>query len=143
MTYDIHIQPVAADQVYGKKCYEFGFSAALKIDGFQALISRWAKTLLTPRGSDPLDKESGTTLTNLLGANVASVANGVRDFVALAVEDANEQVREQDLVGFRPDNERLQSGELIDFRESPGGIELWVRLTNIAGEGATFRVVNF
>ena len=122
------------------QCYEFGYAAALKVDGFQSLISRWAKTLLTPRGSNPLNPEEGTNFSNLIGANIAKVTTGVRDLVALEIEDANEQVRQQDTDGFRPDVERLQSGELREFRESAAGFEVWVLLTNVANEAVSFRV---
>lgn len=139
--YDIHIQPVPADEVVANKCYTFGYAAALKVSGFQSLINRWAKTLLTPRGSNPLDREQGTSFTNLQGANVGNITTGVRDLVALEIEEANEQVRQQDIEGFRPDNERLQSGELIRFEVNGMGFDVWVRLANVAGESAAFRVV--
>jgi len=138
--YDIHIQPVSAQEVTGLQCYEFGYAAALKVNGFQSLISRWAKTLLTPRGSNPIDPEEGTNFSNMLGANIARVTTGVRDLVALEIEDANEQVRTQDTDGFRPDNERLQGGELRQFTESAAGFDVWVLLTNVAGESVAFRV---
>lgn len=139
--YDMHIQPVSADQVRGNKCYEFGYAAALKVNGFQSLISRWAKTLLTPRGSNPLDREEGTNFANLQGSNIARVTTGIRDLVALEIESANEQVRRQDDEGFRPDSERLQSGELQAFVMGETGFDVWVKLTNVAGAEVTFRVV--
>ncbi len=138
--YDIHIQPVQVDAVIGVRCYEFGYAAALKVDGFQSLISRWAKTLLTPRGSNPIDQEEGTNFTNLIGANLSTVTTGVRDLVALEIEDANEQVRAQDIAGFRPDAERLQGGELQRFIEGADGFDVWVKLTNVAGNEVSFRV---
>ncbi len=138
--YDIHIQPVLASEVTGLQCYEFGYAAALKVDGFQSLINRWAKTLLTPRGSNPIDREEGTNFTNMVGANIARVSTGVRDLVALEIEDANEQVRQQDVDGFRQESERLQSGELHAFTESAAGFDVWVLLKNQAGTAATFRV---
>ncbi len=140
-TYDIHIQPVPADQVRGNKCYEFGYAAALKIDGFQSLINRWAKTLLTPRGSNPLSPEEGTNFPNLQGTNISRLTTGIRDLVALEIESANQQVRQQDDEGFRPDAERLQSSELRAFEESTTGFDVWVKLTNVAGAEVTFRVV--
>lgn len=139
--YDIHFQPVPADQVLRNRCMEFGYAAPLKVSGFQSLINRWTKTLLTPRGSNPLQREEGTNFSNLQGANIASVTTGVRDLVALEIESANEQVREQDVEGFRPDNERLQSGELQQFVQSTTGFDVWVKLTNSAGEEVSFRVM--
>lgn len=140
-TYDVHFQPVPEAEVAGKLCFEFGYAAALKVNGFQSLIDRWAKTLMTPRGSNPLDREQGTNFSNMIGGNIARVTTGVRDLVAFAIEDANEQVRQQDIEGYRPADEKLQGGELVTFNEVSAGFEVWVKLTNVAGTSATFRVV--
>jgi hypothetical protein len=140
--YDIHFQPVPEDEVTGKQCFEFGYAAALKVDGFQSLINRWAKTLMTPRGSDPLDREAGTNFSNMIGGNVSRVTTGIRDLVGAAIEDANEQVRQQDSEGFRSDTEKLQGAELADFREVQAGFEVWVWITNVAGTRLAFRVVS-
>ena len=134
MAYDIHFQPVPASEAQGYKCFEFGFTAALKVQGLQALVNRWAKTLMTPRGSDPLYPEEGTGFGLLVGANISRVTTDVRDMVTIAIEEANEQVREQDLEGFYSDSERLQNGELLDFIESDDGFQVWVKITNVAGE---------
>jgi hypothetical protein len=131
---------VAAGKVVGNRCYEFGYAAALKVNGFQSLISRWAKVLLTPRGSNPINREEGTNFGNLQGTNISKVSTGIRDLVAMEIEAANEQVRQQDVDGFRPDSERLQSGELTSFAESATGFDVWVRLANVAGDDVTFRV---
>ena len=47
--YDIHFQPVPAAETSGYKCFEFGFQAALKVTGFQALVNRWVKTFRVSR----------------------------------------------------------------------------------------------
>jgi hypothetical protein len=138
--YDIHFQPVPDAEITGYQCFEFGYAAALKVSGFQSLINRWAKTLMTPRGSNPLNTEEGTNFPNLIGGNIARVTTGVRDLVATAIEDANEQVRQQDIEGYRAAKERLQGGELVDFTEAAAGFSVWVKLTNVAGTSATFRL---
>lgn len=132
--YDIHFQPVPSGEVYGFKCFEFGFQAALKVKGPQALVNRWVKTLMTPLGSDPLYPERGTTLGNLVGGNVSSISVDLRDLVTMAIEDTNEQVREQDLEGYFSDDEKLQSAELMEFVESADGFVVWVLIKNVAGD---------
>ncbi len=131
--YDIHFQPVPEGEAFGYRCFEFGFKAALKVKGPQALVNRWVKTLMTPLGSDPLRPEYGTTFSNLLAANISSMNTDMRDLVVIAVEEANEQVKEQDLRGYFSDDERLQSAELMDFLEVPAGFQVWVRIKNVAG----------
>lgn len=140
-TYDIHFQPVAADQVRGYKCFEFGFTAALKVRGLQYLVNRWIKTFMTPRGSNPLYPEEGTAFGQLVGSNISQVSSDIRDMVIMAVEDANDQVREQDVIGLFSDDERLQNGELLEFVEAADGFEVWVQITNVAGESLQVPVV--
>lgn len=132
--YDIHFQPVPANETYGFKCFEFGFAAALKVRGLQALVNRWVKTLMTPLGSDPMDTEYGTAFGNLIGTNLSSLSTDVRDLVVMSIEDANDQVREQDLQGYFPDDERLQSADLLDFIEGASGFSVWVLIKNVAGD---------
>ncbi len=132
--YDIHFQPVPPGEVWGFKCFEFGFKAALKVKGPQALVNRWVKTILTPLGSDPLYPERGTTLGSLIGGNVSSVSVDLHGLIEIIIEDANEQVREQDLEGFFADDERLQSAELMEFEESADGLVMWVLIKNVAGD---------
>lgn len=135
--YDIHFQPVPPGSVHGFKCFEFGFKAALKVKGPQALVNRWVKTLMTPLGSDPLYPKRGTTISNLIGGNVSNISVDLRDLVEIALEDANEQVREQDLEGFFSADERLQSAELLNFEESADGFVVWVLIKNVAGDALT------
>lgn len=132
--FDIHFQPVPAEEATGFKCFEFGFQSALKVKGPQSLVNRWVKTLMTPLGSDPIEPTAGTTFGNLIGFNITSVSADMRDLMVMAIEDASDQVREQDLQGFFPDNERLQSAELMDFIEVPAGFEVWVLIKNVAGD---------
>ena len=141
-TYDIHFQPVPADEVKGFKCFEFGFEAALKVSGPQALVNRWVKTLMTPKGSDPLYPSEGTAFGRLVGSNMTSVTTDIQDLVNMSVEDANEQVRQQDIEGFFPDNERLLSAEILEFTQVTAGFEVWVKIKNMAEEAVTFRLVN-
>lgn len=141
--YDIHFQPVPASEVQGFKTFEFGYRAALKVKGPQALVNRWVKTLMTPKGSDPLRATSGTAFGNLPGSNISEVTTDLNDVVNLAIQDANEQVMEQDIQGLYPDNERLLNAELLDFipNATGDGFDVWVRITNVAGEQVTFRLV--
>lgn len=138
--YDIHFQPVAAGEAQGFKCFEFGFAAALKVAGMQALVNRWCKTLFTPLGSDPLYPSAGTAFPNLFNANISQLTDDVHDIVLMAIADTNEQVREQDLDGFFADNERLQSAEILEYVQTPAGFNVWVLIKNVAGEALQFPV---
>ena len=135
--YDIHFQPVPSSDVRGYRCVEFGFAAALKVTGFQSLVNRWLKTFLTPLGSDLLDPEAGTGFGFLMESNMGEVNGDVRDAVELAVQDANEQVQDQDLEGLFPEDERLASADIVTYNEVPAGFEVWVRIENEAGTALT------
>ncbi len=132
--YDIHFQPVPAGEVRGYKCFEFGFQAALKVKGPQALVNRWVKTLMTPLGSDPLYPSEGTTFSGLVGGNVSGTSVNIEDLVSIAFQEASDQVKAQDLEGYFPDNERLQSAELMEFEEAVDGFVVWVLIKNVAGD---------
>ena len=143
MAYDIHFQPVPAGEVQSSRVFTFGFKASLKVAGPQALVNRWVKTFMTPKGSNPLDKEEGTAFGRLVGSNANIYQNGIEDIVLLSIEDANDQVRRQDLDGLFPSNERLSNATLLqkqtEFYED--GVELWVRIVNSEGEVLPVRLI--
>jgi len=133
-TYDIHFQPVLAAQAKSLKTVTFGFKAALKVRGPQALINRWLKTILTPRGSDPLSPTRGTSLPSLLGQNIDGVSIDIRDVVNAAVEDANDQVKDQDVEGLYPEDESLATATVTRYVEDENGFDVWVTIKNQAGQ---------
>ncbi|RKX27321.1 MAG: hypothetical protein DRP83_00280 [Planctomycetota bacterium] len=144
MTYDIHFQPVPRGEVSSTRVFTFGFRAALKVSGPQALVNRWAKTFMTPKGSNPLDKSEGTAFGRLFGSsNINAFARGIEDVVLLSIEDANDQVRKQDLEGLFPEDERLANATLFRLQtvETQDGVEVWVRIVNVAGRVLPVRLV--
>jgi len=130
----MHFQPVPASNVFGFKCFEFGYQAAIKVKGPQALVNRWVKTLMTPLGSDLLYPKYGTAFGGMIGANITGMTEDSQDLIGMAIEDANEQVREQDIAGFFPEDERLQNAELMQFAPAAAGFEVWVLIKNVAGD---------
>lgn len=138
--YDIHFQPLKKEAVVSTRCFGFGFAAPLKVEGIQSLVNRWVKTLFTPLGSDLLYPEMGTNFSSLINSNISTVSKSVKDVVIMAVLDTNEQVAEQDLAGFYPESECLQSAEVFDYIEADDGFEVWVQITNIAGDSLQFPV---
>ena len=140
MAKDIHFQGVPQSDVTGYKIFTFGYETALKVDGAQSLVNRWAKTFVTPKGSDPLEPNAGTVFGSLYGANVSQQAD-IQDIVFLAISDANTQVKAQDIVSMHPPEERLQSAALITYSPSPetAGFEVWIKIVNQAGTKANLR----
>lgn len=144
MAYDIHFQPVPPDEVVGLKMFTFGFTAALKVRGLQSLVNRWVKTFMTPKGSDPLDQESGTDFAKLAGSNVGGDSPELRDITIISVDDANTQVRDQDLAGAYPSDESLLNAILQGFRETPDGtgLEVWIQITNMDEDILTIKLMD-
>lgn len=140
--YDIHFQPVPKADVKGFKSFTFGFKAALKVQGPQALVNRWAKTFLTPKGSDPLDGTAGTSFAEMIGANITKVTVDLYDVALLSLNDANAQVQKQDVEGLFPENESLASASIIDFVETEDGIELWVEIKTLSGDVLSIRLID-
>lgn len=120
MPYDVNIQLVAEEDYTGMAFYSFGQKRSLGIRGLGKLVNIFAKHLLTPVGSDPIDPNYGTNLTTLIGSNVT-----LRD----AREVLNEAVNKttQAIQGWQasrlstPDDERLASASVTDYIEIAGG----------------------
>ena len=140
MPWDIHFQPVPADDVRGFRAFTFGFRAALKVRGFQALINRWLKTFFTPKGTDLWDPNMGTVLAAQVGGNVGSLEDA-KGLAIRAVEDCNEQVRNQDVEGEYPLDESLSNAVISEMKPvGRSGLELWVIISNLAGERIQVRL---
>jgi hypothetical protein len=140
---DIHYQPVPVADVSGTKIFTFGFTSALKVEGLQFLVNRWVRVFMTPRGSDPLEPEFGTDFGSLVGTNVPKSAKGsIIDIVAMAIDDASEQVQAQDTKAGYNESESLDQANLLRFSptSSGDGFEAWVEIKNKAGEVLTTRL---
>ncbi len=133
--YDIHFQGVPPAEVVGFKIVTFGFTMAEKVAGPQALVNRWLKTFMTPKGTDPSNLNEGTSFGLLFGTTYSSIQD-LKDLVFLALTDANTQVKQQDIEGMYVLNERLQDAVLMDILLDAGSsaLEVWVHITNMAGE---------
>ena len=144
MPYDIHFQPVPQDASKGLKVFTFGFTAALKVKGPQALVNRWAKTFMTPLGSDPRDPDAGTEFANMVGGNLSLRSPEVQDVITVSIDETNEQVREQDLEGDYDANESLLNARLIGFKlnDQGDGVEIWVEIVNREEERLTLRLMD-
>ena len=138
---DIHFQPVRPEDVHGYRTFTFGYEMSVKVDGPQALVNRWVKTFVTPKGTDATDLDYGTAFGNLFGSNISSLSD-LKDAVFLALTDANEQVHQQDISGLYPQNERLRDAVLMDIRmnKNEGLLETWIQITNMAGERMVVRL---
>lgn len=133
--YDVHFQPVMpSEDIHGYKTFTFGFTAALKVRGPQALVNRWVKTFMTPKGSDYIHPTYGTEFGSLAGSNIVSDFSVLQDTVIMSIDDANDQVRHQDNQNLVNSDEALESAVMHTFRATPeqDGFELWVMLTNKA-----------
>jgi hypothetical protein len=137
--YDLHIQPVRQDRVYGYKCFEFGYASPLKVTGFQALINRWVKTFLTPKGSDYLHPEAGTEFGWLPGSNLDGANADVQDVVQMAIEEATAQVKENDIRFFNEPDSQLHQVELLEITSGADSVEVWVAIENVAGQSLAVR----
>jgi len=142
MAYDIHFQPLPPSDVRGYKVFTFGFRAALKVQGPQALVNRWVKTFMTPKGSDPLYNNEGTNFAEMIGANITRITEELKDVAFLSIVDANEQVKKQDIEGLFSDDSRLMSATLLDFVQTEDGIELWVEIKTMSGDVLPVRLID-
>jgi hypothetical protein len=135
MAYDINIQIVPASNYNGMAFYSFGQTRSLGVRGIQKLVNMFAKFLLTPIGTDPVDLNYGTNLTTLIGSNV--VLSDAREILDIAVDATVAAIQ-----GFQtgqssvPDDERLASAAVTDYIEVPEGpgFAAQILIRNVAGE---------
>jgi len=83
-TYDIYFQPVPPTTFSNGDTFTFGQARSLGIAGLQKLVNMFAKYLMTPIGTDPMNLTEGTELPSLIGSNV-DVADA-QEILILAVE---------------------------------------------------------
>lgn len=135
--YDVHFQILPKEEQTSERVFGFGFVSAVGVRGPQKLINRWLKCLMTPQGSDPFDRAYGTRFPNLIGSNIQDVADAL-DATALAIAECNEQIRAFDKANFTHADERLQTATILRIVElGDDGFEIWVGITNAAGQQIT------
>lgn len=136
--FDVNIQIVPAAQYTGMGFYSFGQTRSLGVRGINKLVNVFAKRLLTPTGTNPLDLTEGTQLANLIGSNVT--ATDAQEILQISVFDTAEAIRNtQAGRGDVPDDERLASAEITAFlliEEAPG-FAAQVQIRNVANQGLT------
>lgn len=135
MRYDVNIQIVPATRYTGMGFYSFGQTRSLGVRGIQKLINIFAKFLLTPIGSDPLDLSYGTNLTSLIGSNV--ILGDAQEVLDIAVDRTVAAIQSyQAAKASVPDDERLATAAVTDYLEIPEGpgFAAQILVTNVAGE---------
>lgn len=133
--YDLHIQLLdPGQQTYGSN-FSFALKAPILVTGFQALMNRWMKIFMTPKGSHPVRRQEGTEFAYLIGSNVADTAS-LQAVISEYIDDATAQVQAVDRANpSLPRTQRLRSATLIQFNAtSPSSIEFWVELINEANQ---------
>lgn len=139
MPFDINIQIVSAAEYTGMAFYSFGQKRSLGVRGLQKLVNIFAKFLLTPVGSDPIDLTYGTNLTSLIGGNVA--LDDAREILDIAIEATVAAIQ-----GFQsgqttvPDDERLATASVTAYISIPDGpgFAAQILITNVAGQSLNF-----
>ena len=136
--YDLHIHIIdPSEQTFGETM-TFDLLSPILVDGLQALVNRWTKTFLTPKGSDPIDLARGTEFPFLIGSNIDETQS-LQALLTEYVLDATEQVKASDrrTVGL-PNTERLRDATIIQYTQiDPTRSEFWVEVTNAAYQRAT------
>ena len=137
MPFDINIQIIPATEQNSGKFYSFGQTRSLGVRGIQKLLNLFAKYLLTPVGSDPLDLTYGTQLPNLLGSNVTPA--DAQDVLTIAVDKAATWLQGIQRSADIPSDERLLSVTITDFvvLTDVNGFAAQILIRNVSGQGLT------
>lgn len=139
--FDIHFGALPVDEQ--KTTFKFvGFGeVSVGVKGIQYLVNAFAKCMLTPRGSDPVDLDYGTDFTGLIGSNISP--SDARDITVIAIDQCVEQLsRFQSTDDTLTATERIRNAELIRFVEdaSAPGFSAYVQIRNQAGERRLLQV---
>lgn len=133
--YDLHLQPLAPSvQRARRRPIGFGYTPALAVSGFQAMMDQWMRIFLTAKGSDPCDRNMGTGAADLIGSTV-SPENSL-EILRSCMEDCSAQVRRFQATQLRkPATELLENAEMVRAEASAAGpgVAVWIRITNRAG----------
>ena len=135
MPYDVNIQIVPVDQYTGQGWYSFGQKRSLGVRGINKLVNIFAKYLLTPLGTDPLDLSYGTNLTTLIGSNV--VLSDAKEILDQAVDKTTEAIRRfQAAQAAVVDDERLASASVSKYIEIPSapGFSAQIYIVNVSNQ---------
>jgi hypothetical protein len=135
MAFDINIQIVPAAKYTGMAFYSFGQTRSLGVRGIQKLVNIFAKFLLTPIGTDPINLLYGTNLTSLIGTNV--VLDDAREVLDIAVDATVAAIQTfQTGQSGVPDDERLSSASVTNYIAIPSapGFAAQILIRNVSGQ---------
>jgi hypothetical protein len=134
--YDLHLQPLApAVQRATRKPIGFGYTPAIATAGFQKLMDQYMRVLLTPKGSDPCDRNLGTEAWDLRGSTVTP--EHAIEILGNCVSDCNQQFRDaQEKMVGKPTDEILDDARITRSVADPSGpgVAVWITVTNRAGQ---------
>lgn len=133
MSYDIHIQLNPNNT--NLQLYSFGFKRTVGVKGIQKLVNIFAKYLLTPVGSDPLDLQYGTDLVALAGSNTDPV--DAQDILTLAVNKTVNYIHGIQQTADIPSTERLYSGTVTKYLvfTDISGFAAQILIRNVSNQG--------
>jgi phage baseplate assembly protein W len=100
----------------------------------------FAKNLLTPLGTNPLDPDDGSELPSLIGSNVT--LTDARDIIVMAVAKVVDRIRTTQTTQNIPNDERLADASVIQFVDIPDGpgIAAQIYIRNVTGVGLNFLI---
>jgi len=134
--FDVHIQ-LTPEATAGGGFYGFGDVRSIGVRGVQKLVNMFAKYLLTPIGSDPLDLTYGTDLPNLIGSNVDVL--GAKEVLELSVAKTVQALQSYQSSVEIPDDERLSTASVTDYIvfTEVSGFSAQIYIENILNRGVT------
>jgi hypothetical protein len=140
MAYDVYIQLVPAASYTGMKFYSFGQTRSLGVRGLTKLVTIFAKNLLTPLGTNPLDPDDGTDLPGLIGSNIT--LDDARDIIILAVAKVADRIQAAQSTQDVDNDERLADASVTEFVElsDSSGVAAQIYIQNVAGIGLSFLI---
>lgn len=132
MGYDLHIEGLTGT-AHGIRFLSFGsYDKIQGVQGIQKLVNQFLKCLCTPKGTDLSDKNYGTVLMSMFMSNVDP--GTLKQMAAIAVSDAEDQIRQFNTSNASPTSERIFGAALeqIAIDTSANTLDMSVLITNNA-----------
>ncbi len=138
-TYDVLLFTYESGFPNGRLRFSYG-SVPRKITGVQKVAQTLAKILITPRGSDPIQKNLGTDFPAIaMGSSLGGNRSQALSMLSSALKDAEVQVKKA-LSGGKDLDSQLQSASILDFDLTEDMITLYIRIITRAGKKASVAI---
>lgn len=143
-TFDLHVAKLDFDESFRTRVLSFTNSQlngkVVLVSGIYSVVNKWIMAFLTPKYSDPLDLEYGSTFSDLVYG--VSDKSEIYSVSQIAVQEANTTLRRMQK-GIPLDATQLfKDAVLTGILSNPdyNGFDLYIKISNLNNDKITITV---